>query len=484
MYEHQRLMYYKIKNFLENGHSSCRIGVLTGLRRIGKTGILTDLTESMPNSLYVTLDSKIDQNTERDKLFEFLNRGSGYLFIDEVTHLNQYEGLIETILYDVYNKYPNLKVIISGSSSLHLLWLFSGPLGGGRSELFNLSFLSFTEYLKLTGRISSYANLSAINEEHFREYLVLKDLNNTGLDLVFGDSYITTVYEDLLTSNRCARSPGNYADLKLEDLLCVLDIIGYSLNNHSMLHSMINPEIDKDSFGLLGSPDITNLRILLSASQVKLLQPARVAQALYFLLESNLAYVEIRYEDSCSQSSSDVVSVLLHGALNVEQVLQDYNICLKSPLWFMNLAKDIVDKYNIDFKFLENTKVLGLLLENYIKGSYCDLTRYLNYQIYKIGSALRRATVVERRKAKDVDLFDYRNRLLCEITISNKDYRDTHLMDHFPTEDFIRILCTKDIDKFNAGTHKISYPKLCSMVDTGEVLKLERSKYTGKSHEK
>ena len=233
MYEHQRLMYYKIKNFLENGHPSCRIGILTGLRRIGKTGILTDLAESMPNGLYVTLDSKIDQNTERDKLFEFLNRGSGYLFIDEVTHLNQYESLIETILYDVYNKYPHLKVIISGSSSLHLLWMFSGPLGGGRSELFNLSFLSFTEYLKLTGRISSYSDLSAINEEHFREYLVLKDLSNTGLDLVFGDSYITTVYEDLLTSNRCARSPGNYADLKLEDLLCVLDIIGYSLNNGS-----------------------------------------------------------------------------------------------------------------------------------------------------------------------------------------------------------------------------------------------------------
>ena len=38
MYQKQRFAYYELRDFLTNPPEGCRIAVLTGIRRIGKTG--------------------------------------------------------------------------------------------------------------------------------------------------------------------------------------------------------------------------------------------------------------------------------------------------------------------------------------------------------------------------------------------------------------------------------------------------------------
>jgi len=109
-------------------------------------------------------------------------------------------------------------------------------------------------------------------------------------------------------------------------------------------------------------------------------------------------------------------------------------------MWYARIAQDIVEQYGFSVSQLFDAPVFGHI--------------------------------------KEVDLCDIRRRLLCEVTKSNKRSYRVHLTEHFPDEDFIRILCTKDIDVFDRGTHKIPYPKLCAMIDTGDVFKLGR---TGKS---
>jgi predicted AAA+ superfamily ATPase len=286
VYANQRMMYYQIKEFLEHGHPSCRIGVLTGIRRIGKTGILTDLTESLPNSTYVSMAPQADQRVERKKLAEALKKGEGYLFIDEVTHYKGYESLLESILFGVYNKYPHLKVIFSGSSNLHLLWMHYGPLGGGRSKLFRLSFLTFAEYLNFTGKVSGYVfkPCTTITEQDFKDYLQLGGLERTGLGLIFDETYMKAIFQNIEQSNRCARRPGNIADFTQHDLMCMLDVVGYTFKNHMRWDILINPDMEQES-GIAGNiEDRQNMRIMLSAEQVEKMEARSVAKALFFFI--------------------------------------------------------------------------------------------------------------------------------------------------------------------------------------------------------
>lgn len=472
VYANQRIMYYQIKDFLEHGHPSCRIGVLTGTRRIGKTGILTDLAESLPNSTYVNMDPKADQQAERKKLAEALNKGEGYLFIDEVTHYKWYESLLESLLFGVYNKYPHMKVIISGSS-MHLFLLHYGSLGGGRSKLFRLSFLSFAEYLNFTGRVSGYIfkPCSTITGQDFKDYLNLKGLERTGLGLIFDETYVKAIFQNLYQSNRCARSPGNIANYTQHDLMCILDVIAHSLSNHTKWSSNL-------SIGFVGNiEDRHNLRILLTEEQVEKMEAASVAKALLFLLETNLAYAEIRFEENRRKSANELAHILLHSktSSHLKEALSEYNICLKNPLWYTNLAEKKLKNHQIDLTDLFSSKVLGLIIENYIKGSYCDLGWDLNYQICNIGAPSRNVTNNQRLYVKEVPLFDQRNQVLCEITAGSEGNREVHLMAHCKNIECIRIEVTDESEEYSMGIHKIPYPKVCAMVDTGEVLNLERS---------
>jgi len=158
MYQKQRLMYYEIKHFLENPQEGCKIAVLTGIRRIGKTGVLTDLRDSTANTKYVSFSRNRDIEAELTACLKFLNAGDGTLLIDEITHYPNYETLVENIEHAVYNKAQNLRVVFTGSSALHLLALKSGLLGGGRAKLFRMSFLSFAEYLVFTGKKPDYGH--------------------------------------------------------------------------------------------------------------------------------------------------------------------------------------------------------------------------------------------------------------------------------------------------------------------------------------
>jgi hypothetical protein len=194
-------------------------------------------------------------------------------------------------------------------------------------------------------------------------------------------------------------------------------------------------------------------------------------------LGSNLAYAEIRFEESRKKSANELAHILQnsHTASHIREALSDYNICLKNPMWYVNLAENILQNHQIDIMNMLSSEIFKLILENYIKGSYCDLGWDINYQVYNIGSPPRGATNEQRMNTKAVSLFDQRNQVLCEIAKEAQVYHDDLLMEHCKNIDCIRIVATDDSEEYNNGIHKIPYPKLCAMVDSGEILSLERS---------
>jgi len=154
-YEKKRDLYYELVKHL--GERPV-LGII-GLRRTGKTVLLRQL-----------IDHLIEQGVERDRILYFsfdeeraaledimlelqsrigVNIGDAgrlYIFLDEVQRLRDWQRQVKYY----YDTYPELKFIVSGSSSLFLRKKAEESLAG-RIFLFHLPVLGFAEFLRFKG---------------------------------------------------------------------------------------------------------------------------------------------------------------------------------------------------------------------------------------------------------------------------------------------------------------------------------------------
>lgn len=122
------------------------IGII-GPRGVGKTTmILQHIKENLDSkkALYVSAD---DMYFGENKLFDladdFYKNAGEYLFIDEIHKYNDWSRELKNI----YDSFPTLKVVFTGSSVLDIL---KGSTDlSRRAIIYNLQGLSFREYLKL-----------------------------------------------------------------------------------------------------------------------------------------------------------------------------------------------------------------------------------------------------------------------------------------------------------------------------------------------
>lgn len=120
--------------------------ILKGARGIGKsTVILQFLLEKQRAGhkvLYVSADSSVISSSLAELAFEFKNGGGTYLAIDEIHKSNDWQREVKTIL----DSFPRLKLIVSGSSSLHLDYKAADL--SRRHIMLRAKGLSFREYLE------------------------------------------------------------------------------------------------------------------------------------------------------------------------------------------------------------------------------------------------------------------------------------------------------------------------------------------------
>lgn len=139
--------------------SKRQIVELTGLRRVGKSTLLFQLINhqiSLKNNpftlLYFTFD---DVQLTLDELFEQYHKQTGIdykkehliIFLDEIQKLPNFQNQIK-VYFDLY---PNLKFVISGSTSLFIRKKSQESLAG-RIITHHLLPLSYSEYLMFRGQ--------------------------------------------------------------------------------------------------------------------------------------------------------------------------------------------------------------------------------------------------------------------------------------------------------------------------------------------
>ena len=98
-----------------------RLVCIKGAKGTGKTTMMLQFLKEHPEeterSLYVSLDSLWFANHSPLDVVEWLhNNGGERLFLDEVHHFRQWQTLIKNI----YDDYPRIKIIYSGSSMMKL----------------------------------------------------------------------------------------------------------------------------------------------------------------------------------------------------------------------------------------------------------------------------------------------------------------------------------------------------------------------------
>jgi len=150
--------------------------LITGLRRVGKTTLMYQAIEELLKTcspekvLYFSFDEATVNPKELLRFYEqnvlrkpFENVDRAYIFFDEV----QYAAGWPSVVKQFYDLYPNLKFILSGSSTL-LLSTEAVQKLAGRFFTLKLKPLTFTEFLeiKTSGRptVSQRALLSYFNE--------------------------------------------------------------------------------------------------------------------------------------------------------------------------------------------------------------------------------------------------------------------------------------------------------------------------------
>ncbi len=165
---------------VEESFPERQILIITGLRRIGKTTLLYQaiekLLETTPprNIIYFSFEESTAHPKEVLELYEktvlkkpLEDAGRTFVLFDEVQNIQGWP----TIIKQFYDLYPNLKFLISGSSSLLLSTEATDKLAG-RFFLLQLKPLGFLEFLKLKGIQASQEELfSRRMTIYFQEYL-------------------------------------------------------------------------------------------------------------------------------------------------------------------------------------------------------------------------------------------------------------------------------------------------------------------------
>ena len=127
-----------------------RLVCIKGAKGTGKTTMMLQFLKEHPDelerSIYISLDSLWFANHSPLDVADWLhNNGGTRLFIDEVHHFKSWQTLIKNI----YDDYPKLKIVYSGSSLMKLN-AGSGDLSR-RQRQYELKGLSFREYLAFEG---------------------------------------------------------------------------------------------------------------------------------------------------------------------------------------------------------------------------------------------------------------------------------------------------------------------------------------------
>lgn len=171
----KRELFTEIAPYLDSSETV----VVTGMRQVGKTTLLTYIYEQIDseNKLFLDLENPFnrkyfeEENYEKIK-FNLESLGidfsqKAYLFLDEIQLIKNIPSVVK-YLYDHYR----IKFFLTGSASFYLKNLFSESLAG-RKFIFELFPLSFREFLVFKEQKLKLPEPTKVSEVTFQLFLPL-----------------------------------------------------------------------------------------------------------------------------------------------------------------------------------------------------------------------------------------------------------------------------------------------------------------------
>src|SRR5690606_6553799 len=159
-----------VRSIVDDINWEARLIGIKGARGIGKTTLLLqyiklNLGSSLNQTLYVSLDDIWFNNNSLVSLVRSFERAGGkYLFLDEV---HKYTGWAQE-LKNIYDNYPGLKIVFTGSSLLEILNARADL--SRRAVVYTMQGFSFREFLAMeTGIYHDRLTLDQITENHIFE---------------------------------------------------------------------------------------------------------------------------------------------------------------------------------------------------------------------------------------------------------------------------------------------------------------------------
>lgn len=147
----------KLIAVIEKKIESPKIITLLGARQTGKTSILKLISKKLEPYVYIDLDLMSNRSIFKDDL-EFIRylENNGYSRTDKKKFyvlVDEFQNVFNSTLIfkAVYDHFPNIKIICSGSSSLKIKQKISESMVG-RSQVLYLHPLDFEEFLTFKGR--------------------------------------------------------------------------------------------------------------------------------------------------------------------------------------------------------------------------------------------------------------------------------------------------------------------------------------------
>lgn len=181
-----------VRSIMDEIHWDARLIGIKGARGIGKTTLLLQyiklhLSNSLGQTLYVSLDDIwFNHHSLIELVRDFERQGGQYLFLDEV---HKYSGWAQE-LKNIYDSYPNLKIVFTGSSLLEILNARADL--SRRAVVYTMQGFSFREYIGVeSGTLLTPLSLDQIMENHIE---ATQRINEKIKPFQYFDSYLKHGY--------------------------------------------------------------------------------------------------------------------------------------------------------------------------------------------------------------------------------------------------------------------------------------------------
>lgn len=157
-----------VRSLMDEIQWEARLIGIKGARGVGKTTLMLQYIHRLLSHcqahevIYLSLDNlRFTELNLLDVVRTFVLHGGRYLFLDEVHRYPKWSAVIKNI----YDDYPNLKIVFTGSSLLEIL--NAGADLSRRAVVYSLQGLSFREYLNMTqGTSFARESLQSLLERH------------------------------------------------------------------------------------------------------------------------------------------------------------------------------------------------------------------------------------------------------------------------------------------------------------------------------